>query len=67
MPTPSWLRSLDPDEDAETYWGRAAANLKAGRIRMVFVAGQIPRELRRVVEFLNEQMAAEVIAIEAKQ
>lgn len=34
---------------------------------MVFVAGQIPRELRRVVEFLNEQMAAEVIAIEAKQ
>jgi hypothetical protein len=58
---------LGPDEDADTYWEQAAANLKAGRIRLVFVADQIPRELRRVVEFLNEQMAAEVIAIEVKQ
>ena len=58
---------LRPDVDVDTYWGQAAANLKAGRIRLVFVADQIPRELRRVVEFLNEQMAAEVIAIEVKQ
>jgi hypothetical protein len=58
---------LGPDADADTYWDQAAANLKAGRIRLVFVADQIPRELRRVVEFLNEQMAAEVIAIEVKQ
>jgi len=58
---------LGPDADVETYWDQAAANLKAGRIRLVFVADQIPRELRRVVEFLNEQMAAEVIAIEVKQ
>lgn len=33
----------------------------------MFVADEIPRELRRVVEFLNEQMAAEAIAIEIKQ
>ncbi len=58
---------LGPDADAEAYWDQAAANLKAGRIRLVFVADEIPRELRRVVEFLNEQMAAEVIAIEVKQ
>lgn len=58
---------LGPGEDADAYWDQAAANLKAGRIRLVFVADQIPRELRRVVEFLNEQMAAEVIAIEVKQ
>jgi hypothetical protein len=58
---------LRPDADADDYWDQAAANLKAGRIRLVFVADQIPRELRRVVEFLNEQMAAEVIAIEVKQ
>jgi len=58
---------LDPDADAETFWEQAAANLKAGRIRLVFVADEIPRELRRVVEFLNEQMTAEVIAIEVKQ
>jgi hypothetical protein len=36
-------------------------------VRLVFVADEIPRELRRVVEFLNEQMTAEVIAIEVKQ
>ena len=58
---------LGPDADAEAYWDQAAANLKAGRIRLVFVADEIPRELRRVVEFLNEQMVAEVIAIEVKQ
>lgn len=58
---------LAPDSDADAYWDQAAANLKAGRIRLVFVADQIPRELRRVVEFLNEQMMAEVIAIEVKQ
>ena len=58
---------LGPDTQSDGYWEQAAANLKAGRIRLVFVADEIPRELRRVVEFLNEQMAAEVIAIEVKQ
>ncbi len=53
--------------DGETFWEQTGANLKAGRIRLVFVADEIPRELRRVVEFLNEQMMAEVIAIEVKQ
>ena len=34
----------------------------------MFVSDEIPRELRRVVEFLNGQMnPAEVIAIEVKQ
>ena len=37
-------------------------------IRLVFVAGMIPPELRRIVEFLNEQMdSAEVIALEVGQ
>jgi hypothetical protein len=35
---------------------------------MVFVADQIPKELRRIVEFLNEQMRpAEVLALEVEQ
>jgi hypothetical protein len=43
-------------------------NLQAGRIRLVFVADEIPPELRRVVEFLNNQMdPAEVIAVEIRQ
>src|SRR4051812_1069464 len=58
---------IDPVEDAEAFWQQVGANLQAGRIRLVFVADQIPRELRRVVEFLNEQMTADVIAIEVKQ
>jgi hypothetical protein len=35
---------------------------------MIFVADEIPYELRRIVEFLNEQMdPAEVLAIEVRQ
>lgn len=35
---------------------------------MLFVADEIPRELKRIVEFLNEQMTpAEVLAVEIKQ
>lgn len=60
-------RVLGQSGDADTYWDQAAANLRAGRIRLVFVADEIARELARVVEFLNEQMDAEVIAIEVKQ
>jgi hypothetical protein len=43
-------------------------NLRAGRLRLLFVADQVPPELRRVVEFLNEQMTGvEVLAIEVHQ
>jgi hypothetical protein len=35
---------------------------------MLFVADRIPAELRRIVEFLNEQMdPAEVLALELRQ
>ncbi len=50
------------------YWERVATNLRAGKIRMIFVADVIPNELRRIVEFLNEQMNdAEVLALEIRQ
>lgn len=52
----------------DSFWIMVKLNLKAGRIRMIFVADEIPAELRRVVEFLNEQMdPAEVLAVEIKQ
>jgi hypothetical protein len=52
----------------DEYWVTVKTNLQAGRIRMLFVADAIPDELRRVVEFLNEQMdPAEVLAVEIKQ
>jgi hypothetical protein len=59
---------LGKDQDSDEFWQRVKTNLQAGRIRMVFLADSIPPELRRVVEFLNEQMdPAEVLAIEVKQ
>lgn len=61
-------RFLREDEDSEIFWKRVGENLKLGKLRLVFVADSIPRELRRVIEFLNEQMeATEVIGIEVKQ
>jgi hypothetical protein len=61
-------RVLADGTDAEAFWQKAKTNLQAGRVRLVFVADTIPPELRRVVEFLNEQMdPAEVLAIEVRQ
>jgi len=55
---------IEPDQ----FWERAKTNLQAGKIRLVFVADEIPTELRRVVEFLNDQMKlTEVLAIEVRQ
>jgi len=50
--------------EPEDFWQQVDANFSAGRIKMVFVADTIPRELARVVEFLNEQMKADVRAVE---
>src|SRR5687768_1846408 len=51
------------ESDVEDFWQRAGEHLRAGKLRMVFVSDDIPRELRRVIEFLNGQMnPAEVIA-----
>lgn len=59
---------LGADADEEQFWQKAKTNLQAGRIRIVFVADEIPAELRRIVEFLNAQMdPAEVLALEIKQ
>lgn len=53
---------------AEEFWRQVEANLRSGRVRLVFVADRIPKELKRIVEFLNEQMRpAEVLALEMEQ
>lgn len=59
---------LGEGQDASTFWQQVKTNLQAGRVRLIFIADEIPPELRRVVEFLNSQMdPAEVLAIEIKQ
>lgn len=56
------------DMDPEQFWSNVQANLTAGRIRMLFVADELPPGLRRVIEFLNEQMgSAEVLGVEVRQ
>lgn len=60
--------ALGSDVEIEEFWQKTKTNLQAGRIRLVFVADEIPPELRRVVEFLNGQMdPAEVLAVEIRQ
>jgi hypothetical protein len=71
-------RTTDPDEKLaeflgteaarDDFWHRVKTNLQAGKVRLIFVADEIPPALRRIVEFLNGQMdPAEVLAIEIRQ
>ena len=56
------------DIDIEQYWKQVEANLRNHRVRLVFVADSTPKELRRLIEFLNEEMThVEVLAVEIKQ
>jgi len=67
-PREEWARELSLDGDYNEYWRQVKTNLQIGRIRLLFIADEIPPELRRIVEFLNEQMnQAEVLALEIKQ
>ncbi|MEW5939740.1 MAG: hypothetical protein AB1750_08780 [Chloroflexota bacterium] len=64
------LNLIESDDRTQInqYWSRVEENLKSSNVRLVFVADSIPSELRRLVEFLNEQMTSvEVLAVEAKQ
>lgn len=59
---------LSEGDGPDEFWERFRTNLAASKVRLVFVADEIPPELRRLVEFLNEQMqTAEVLAVEVKQ
>jgi hypothetical protein len=64
------LLEIDPDdeEEIETFWELVFNKLKTGQVRLVFVADKIPKELRRIIEFLNEQMQnVEVLGVELPQ
>ena len=58
----------DGELGVEWFWQQVETNLRQGKIRLVFVADAIPKELRRLVEFLNAKMNdVEVMAVEVKQ
>jgi len=51
----------------DSFWERVDENLDEGRIRLVFAAPKIPRELQTIVDFLNGQMTTtDVVAVEIK-
>ena len=55
---------MNPDE----FFKQVKTNLQAGKITLIFVADEIPTELKTIVEFLNVQMdPAEVLCVEVKQ
>lgn len=59
---------LEDDVAPDEFWQRVKTNLQAWKVRLLFVADEIPAEVRRVIEFLNMQMdPAEVLAVEIKQ
>lgn len=59
---------LGPDGDPSEFWERVHVNLHGGKLRLLLVSDEIPPELQRVVEYLNEQMTnTEVLAIEIRQ
>lgn len=67
-PAVDFSQSLGDGVYPEEFWNLVAQNLLAGNVRLVFVADEIPPELRRVIEFLNERMnPTEVIGIEVRQ
>ena len=49
------LLQRDEEPDINDFWEEVATNLAANRLRLLFVADEIPAELERVVKFLNEQ------------
>ena len=59
---------LEHDADVEDFWNKVESNLRQGKVRLVFAADEIPSELQRIVEFLNEQMnLTEVVAVSIRQ
>lgn len=62
------LLEAESETDVEGYWTTVEENLRNGRVRLIFVADEIPRELRRLIEFMNDKMEdIEVFAVEIKQ
>ena len=59
---------LHPECTYEDYWEKVRKNLEESKLRLLFVADKIPYELKKIVEFLNEEMnKIEVLAVEIKQ
>jgi hypothetical protein len=58
----------EEEPDIAGFWARVGENLSIGKMRLLFVADEMPVHLQRVVEFLNKYLSpVEVLAVEIKQ
>jgi hypothetical protein len=54
-------------DGTEAFWDAVETNIRANRLRLVFVADRLSSPVVRIIEYLNEQMATtEVIGIEVR-
>lgn len=55
-------------ENEDSFWQTVSLNLRNGKVRLLFVADEIPTSLQAIIEYLNEQMRdTEVFGLEIKQ
>lgn len=58
------LGSREPQEH-EAFWRQVQEHIEEGHMRLLFVCDQIPSQLRRIIEYLNEQLDhVEVLGVE---
>jgi hypothetical protein len=59
---------LGEDADVDEFWSRVGQNLRAGRLRLVFVADVIPAELRAIIDFLGKRFYdTQVFGVEVRR
>ncbi len=59
---------LGGDRTPEDFWQSVKSNLGSARLRLLFVADEIPVQLQSIVEFLNNQMnSTQVLAVAIPQ
>ena len=59
--------ALDTDR-IEDFWRTVDENIREGRVRLLFVADELPTELRAIIEFMNEKMeSVEVLGVELRR
>lgn len=62
----SFLESTDFATSHE-FWAAVDTNIAANNLRLLIVADEIPGQLRRIIEYLNEQMEhTEVLGVEIR-
>jgi hypothetical protein len=67
-PEVSLQQALGVAMSADEYWAAVGENLARGRIRGFIVADEIPAELRRIIEYLNDQLGdSRFLALEVPQ